>query len=318
MKQRLITAGILLAICVPLLILGGYFLMALVAIVGLFAGYELLSIKAKGAEKQVYPIGVYILVFIGILVLLFLNYHFDGNNAVFNFDFKQGIMTTIGFSISNLILFFILLLCGCVVSKNFKIMDACYLFTMVVVICLSLQGFMYIRSLPLNDNLVGSVIYQGYGYEKLNGIYLAIYLLVTTMMTDTGAMLGGMIFRKSKWQVHPLIERVSPKKTVEGAITGSLCGTLFGSLVFGLLVCNFELNLPIYIYIPLTLLLTIMAQFGDLIFSCVKRHFQVKDYSNLLPGHGGVLDRIDSLIFNSILLAGFLFVCVQGFGWFVA
>mgnify|MGYP002425641764 CR=1 FL=1 len=318
MKQRTITAMILLAICIPLLILGGYYLAIAVALIGCMGGYELLTAQRRhNPSKQSYPIFVILLTFVGILSLLFLNYHQVNGKVIFNFDFQEGRFTYLGISLAPIILFLILLLCSSVISPRFSIQDAFYLFTMVVLITLGLQSFLYIRSLVLNPNLLSITKYQAYRYEDLNGIYICLYLLVTTMMTDTGAYLGGMLYRKLKKPIHFLAPRVSPKKTIEGAIAGTICGTLFGSLIFGLLVCKYELTLPMIVYILLSLFLSIMAQFGDLIFSCIKRHYEIKDFSDLLPGHGGVLDRIDSLIINSILLGSFFSIFIQTFSVFV-
>ena len=318
MKQRTITAIILLAICIPLLLLGSYYLAVAVAIIGCMAGYELLSAHKKQQENsEKYPLLTVIFVFIGIISLVFLNYSVVDGKASFYFDFQEGIMTKIGFSPEILLLFLIFMLGSSVFSQRFKITDAFYIFTMVVFLTFGLQSFLYIRSLPLNLEMGLKVHYQPYSYEALNGIYLCLYLLIVTMMTDTGAYIGGMLYRKTNKPIHYVAPRISPKKTVEGAICGSVCGTLIGSLFFIFVVSPYELTLPWYVVIILTFLLTITAQIGDLIFSCVKRHYQIKDFSHLLPGHGGVLDRIDSLILNSIVLGLFLFLCIQMFGLFV-
>jgi phosphatidate cytidylyltransferase len=118
-----------------------------------------------------------------------------------------------------------------------------------------------------------------------------------SIITDTFAFVGGKFIGK-----HKLIEVVSPKKTIEGMIVGTLMGTFIGS-TFYLTVINSSNN--VYLVILVTMFLSILGQFGDLAFSAIKRYFGKKDFSNIMPGHGGVLDRLDSIIF--IMLA-YLFV----------
>ena len=133
MKQRTITAIILLAICIPLLLLGSYYLAVAVAIIGCMAGYELLSAHKKQQENsEKYPLLTVIFVFIGIISLVFLNYSVVDGKASFYFDFQEGIMTKIGFSPEILLLFLIFMLGSSVFSQRFKITDAFYIFTMVV------------------------------------------------------------------------------------------------------------------------------------------------------------------------------------------
>ena len=102
---------------------------------------------------------------------------------------------------------------------------------------------------------------------------------------------------------HKLIPEVSPKKTVEGAIGGVLFSALL-SLVYGIgldfVLKNIEVN-----YLRLFLfgaVLSVVSQLGDLIASLIKREYGVKDYSNIFPGHGGVMDRIDGITFASLFI----------------
>lgn len=116
-------------------------------------------------------------------------------------------------------------------------------------------------------------------------------LLLVTYGCDTGAYLFGRFFGK-----HKLLPRISPNKTWEGAIGGWLIGFLLG-LGFTFLFISKEYWL---ISILSSILLPMIGQIGDLTFSSMKRHAGLKDFSNFLPGHGGILDRVDSLIFNII------------------
>ena len=123
-------------------------------------------------------------------------------------------------------------------------------------------------------------------------IFYFIYIILIATMTDTFALFGGTLFGK-----HKLCLKISPNKTIEGSVIGTIFG-VFISVLFIVFTC--KLNINIFVLILITLLLSIMGQFGDLFFSSIKRSFNIKDFSNLIPGHGGILDRLDSLIFISL------------------
>lgn len=120
-------------------------------------------------------------------------------------------------------------------------------------------------------------------------------VLVTVLATDTGAYFGGTLFGK-----HKFVERISPKKTIEGAISGYIFGLLV-SLLFGLLVMVPRTDYSVQFIIVASLLMPIVGQLGDLAFSSIKRYYGIKDFGYIFPGHGGVLDRVDSVVFNLLL-----------------
>ncbi len=116
--------------------------------------------------------------------------------------------------------------------------------------------------------------------------------------SDTFALFAGMLFGK-----HKLSPLVSPKKTVEGAM-GGLCGGVIGMALLTWIVGNFAPQFASSVtrfgwsaVIPLGVIGSVVSQIGDLSFSVIKREFGVKDYGKLLPGHGGILDRFDSVTF---------------------
>ena len=117
-----------------------------------------------------------------------------------------------------------------------------------------------------------------------------LYIAIACYGTDAFAYFTGVKFGK-----HKMIPRISPNKTWEGAIGGYVAGLVL-SLIFGLSLLNFE-ALPSHLIIFLSITLPIIAQLGDLSFSAIKRHYKLKDFGTIFPGHGGVLDRIDSLLF---------------------
>lgn len=111
--------------------------------------------------------------------------------------------------------------------------------------------------------------------------------------TDTVAYFAGRFFGK-----HKLIEKVSPKKTVEGAIGGSL-GAVIIYVVYGLILSKIGFCVNYVNLIITAVFVSVISQFGDLIASCIKRENNIKDYGYIIPGHGGILDRFDSVILVS-------------------
>ncbi|AME13623.1 hypothetical protein MmmBen326_0385 [Mycoplasma mycoides subsp. mycoides] len=142
-----------------------------------------------------------------------------------------------------------------------------------------------------------------YGFSSI------IWIWATIILTDSFAYLFGIRFGK-----HKLAPTISPKKTWEGAIGGFFSSVIINLIwvltiffipwtkSFAPFIGMYDLllkddNLMLITYIFLTVLVSLFTQFGDLIFSYIKRSIDIKDFSNLIPGHGGILDRLDSFYF---------------------
>jgi phosphatidate cytidylyltransferase len=126
------------------------------------------------------------------------------------------------------------------------------------------------------------------GVHQLGGAPVTLLLLATIVVSDSSQYYSGRAFGR-----RPLAPAISPKKTVEGAIGGVICATAFLALV-GPRVLE---GRPALSFVPLGLVLVVLGIGGDLFESRLKRAAGVKDSSSLIPGHGGVLDRIDALLF---------------------
>ena len=120
-------------------------------------------------------------------------------------------------------------------------------------------------------------------------LYYLLYVLTITICSDTFAHFVGTMIGK-----HKLCPHVSPNKTVEGLIGGVFFGTFLGSVFFMTLI---NANAKLFLVVLISFILSLISELGDLIFSAIKRKYGVKDYGNIMPGHGGVLDRLDSIIF---------------------
>jgi len=130
------------------------------------------------------------------------------------------------------------------------------------------------------------------------GQYIYLLVFVGAWVTDTFAYFSGRLFGK-----HKLIPHVSPKKTVEGSIGGTIF-CILSFLLFGLILnrfCSFHVN---YLALAVSgLLIAIVSQIGDLCMSVIKRERGIKDYGNVFPGHGGMMDRFDSILAVAATLA---------------
>lgn len=124
------------------------------------------------------------------------------------------------------------------------------------------------------------------------GIFAGVFLACTVWMTDTGAYFAGRVFGGAK-----LSPDISPSKTWSGAMGGLLTGTLCA-----LIVWLFATPSPWWIGVLLGVALSVAGQGGDLIESAAKRRFRIKDSGDMIPGHGGLMDRLDSLSFASLTL----------------
>lgn len=134
-----------------------------------------------------------------------------------------------------------------------------------------------------------------------NGLGL-LFVCIACYMCDTGAYFVGSFFGK-----HRMVPALSPHKTWEGAIGGYVVGVVCG-LLFGFLVQQrfAAVPLPDSMIIAGSLVLPAIAEIGDLSFSAIKRRWGIKDYGSIFPGHGGILDRVDSLLFCLMVFNGMM------------
>lgn len=127
-------------------------------------------------------------------------------------------------------------------------------------------------------------------------VYIILFACFCAWLTDTFAYFAGVTLGK-----HKMAPVISPKKTWEGAIGGVL-GTAVANVILFFVFKKWFFSLPFtgwdwYAVIPISVILSVVSMFGDLAASVIKRNYGIKDYGNLIPGHGGVMDRIDSAIF---------------------
>jgi len=159
------------------------------------------------------------------------------------------------------------------------------------------------RPIPFTQILItlfgGAVIpYMLSGLVSLKimpqGQLFVLLPVISAFITDAGAYFTGVLFGKRK--AFPL---VSPKKTVEGCIGGLVIGTLAVTVYGMILVFTTMHEVRVWAFILLGFVGALMTELGDLAFSLIKREYEIKDYGRLLPGHGGMLDRFDSMVFTA-------------------
>ena len=270
MKKRIITALLILLIIVPTLIFSGTpALPILLAICSAFAVYEVFA--CVGYQKS---LSLSLPFYLAALGMPFFTRYCKDLNLVFK--------VTIGLSIFLVLYGFAVVLFthGKYSIENLSMIDIGCFYALV--------GFD--AMIVMRDYFAG-------------GAYLLPLVFIGAWITDTFAYFCGLLFGRGG--KHKLIPEVSPKKTVEGSI-GGIVFCIIAMILFGLIIGKVNADFtPNYWVLALAgLLASIVAQIGDLALSVVKRHYGIKDYGFLFPGHGGVLDRFDSVIAVSIVLAG--------------
>ncbi len=264
MKIRVISAIIMIAIFIPFLIMGELPFAIFMAVLGLCGLYEL--IHARESKKK-FPFLLKVIAY--IIVLFFCMYNIDSIEFQYKFDYR--VMALLLFIFLSPMVFIN-------DNKKYNLNDALFLIGSLLFIGLSFNLIVITRNFDIT--------------------YI-LYLLMITTISDTFALITGMLVGK-----HKLCPKISPKKTVEGFIGGIFMGTVVASSFYYTVI---NPSIPLVYLVLITAFLCAIGQLGDLVFSSIKRYYDVKDFSNIIPGHGGILDRFDSLIFVS-----FAFIIFKG------
>ena len=287
MKQRTITAIIMLIVLIPFFLIGGWAFNGLAAVLAYFGTYELINMHQK-QNKQLPNICKFTLPVFSVLLVLISGLQ-EINDIIYVFFLEV-----------------IFLLIMPIFNKSIKMTDIMFFIFAIIYSGLSFVIISFIRNLT-------STTYSVVLFNKIDiyglGLICVSFILVTTMLTDVFAYIFGIKFGK-----HKLCPTISPKKSVEGAIAGTVFGSLIGTVILVLLVkwlgsfpeSNsytpfYHFGLDYIVVFVIAIVISIAGQLGDLVASKIKREYGIKDYGNLFPGHGGVLDRFDSSIFSCLV-----------------
>ena len=249
----------------------------------------LILVKIFIIGGNIYNIAIYILSLLGVREFLKIKSEKKEIPNFINFISYIIITLLVFYNISNTELLF---------SIDYRVITGLFLVFLLPTL------FYHDRKLySINDAfyLIGGLFFLGISFSLMItlrniGLEYIIYLFLITIMTDSFAYIVGSLIGR-----HKLLTEVSPNKTWEGTIGGSIFG-VFISSIFYITVINPDISIVAISFI--TLFLSILGQFGDLCFSAIKRYYGKKDFSNIMPGHGGILDRFDSIIF---VILGFMF-----------
>ena len=252
MKQRTISAILLLLIAVPCLIMGGIPFAFLVITAGVLALRELFKIIKKSSNI---PLFIEVINYVILLFFIVNNYSNGGIYSVL----------------------------------DYRLLSSLLLVNLVPLVFINNKNRYSLKDAFL---VIGVVLFLGTSFNlaivlRTSGLKEIVYLLLITVFNDTFAYLTGMLIGK-----HHFTD-ISPNKTIEGCIGGAVMGTVIASIYYFTLFSTYNM----FLLVVLTFLISVTSQIGDLVFSYIKREYGVKDFSNLIPGHGGVLDRLDSIIF---------------------
>lgn len=257
MKQRIITAVVALAIFIPIIIAGGVWIDVAASVLAIIGLSEIYIMRKRIIISPDFFIGA-----VGVLMLSLPEGALKWLPAAFSkFDIAY--------------LFAILLLLLTVFTKNsFNFEDA--------------------------GVTVLSMFYIGNGFHYLaairnsSGLSLLLFGMILVWVTDSGAYFIGRAIGKHK------LCSLSPKKTWEGSIGGTVCAVIFMFIyMYGFHQINYipTMQNNAWLLVLLTIVLSVAGQIGDLVESAYKRFYGVKDSGKILPGHGGILDRFDSMLF---------------------
>lgn len=286
MLKRIITGAILLGILFPLIIIQSTFcefaFLAVAIFLSVVGTYEYMN----GAYKDNNCLKAYrylIPIFSGFITFLACNATY---NASVDNNYIYHVYTLLFFIFGCIVIFG-----SMIFVKNSSAIDIAHCLLAFVYggllfgYTLSLRYFV-----PQNINNT---------FINLNGRQSFMFIYTIVLLTDTFAYLIGC-----KWGKHRLAPSISPKKSIEGSIGGLVAGIVFGVsalFIYKIVPTTDHLALIIILGIILTALISCSVQLGDLIESKLKRTFELKDFGKILPGHGGILDRFDSLIYSGIV-----------------
>ena len=324
MKNRILVSIFLVLVCVPCIVLGNYVFATLILLASSIACHEI--IKAPQSIEHKFSNLIYIFSYLMMFILIY--WVIVKNNLVELGQHPEGFVFDLSSQFNgpriSLTSFFICMaffFLNVIIDKNFSIHDAFYFVTMLFIVSVGFQSILYLRYCPFtySSYLNGGETYTYYSapleFRYGQSILLILYMLIGACMNDVGAYFIGVLFGK-----HKMSPRISPKKTYEGLFGGIIisfvCSGLF-ALILDL--CNVPILAGIldinhfYNIIILSLLIPLCAVFGDLIFSAIKRYYKIKDFGTALKSHGGILDRLDSILIVSIMMS--LFIEVMSKNW---
>lgn len=284
MLTRIITAVVALCVFVPICIFSDTIVLEIaMAVLNAAAIYEIWHcITGDDREDKSRCIGSFLLylpVVLASAALVFFPRFFSGVSSPF--------AEASAFSVNRNAMYVLFMTFFCLML---------YIFAAVVFsrgkIAITNAAVMLMMSLYVTTAFVSILCLR----NEPNGPALFLLPFIGAWVSDTFAYFTGRLLGK-----HKLIPEVSPKKTVEGAV-GGVVFTAVGFVVFGLIVSQGNAS-PHYILLAVSgAVISVISQIGDLIASVVKRHYGIKDYGKLFPGHGGVLDRFDSVMASAPVL----------------